>query len=315
MEVEDLFVSYLRPTLKVQGEQFIFIIGASSFCWVLLYLLVLLLAPSLLGKVLWDKLSGWDKHGWVNRVVSAIHALYSVCISVLSVWRNPELKHLCSSAKWLEIAILISVGYFLYDFVMEVYAYYYGETEISSLIHHSIVAVTCAMATSYSYGVGFLGLLYLSEITTPLLHYRWHLAVTAQKDSARTMYVANGLLLILLFFLFRVIYIPYLAWQASLNDWCPAPSDVPEAVHYVFVVDWFLHGGLQFVWMYWLVAGAYRALTTGDLPATGVPDRERARFSRRAREGLSASASSSSLATTTATPPTSTSTAHVLNSE
>lgn len=142
------------------------------------------------------KLENTKKFEWKNRGISTFHALfiaaasyYFVVISNLFDEHAEEVLIINRSSAASDTILAMSIGYFLSDLVMIIYAYpTLGGLEY--VLHHGlsmlaiIQSLICGQAQFYNFVVLF------SEITTPCVNLRWYLDVVGKKNS--TLYLLNG---------------------------------------------------------------------------------------------------------------------------
>eukprot|EP00696_Hemimastix_kukwesjijk_P020297 gnl/Hemi2/9866_TR3439_c0_g1_i1.p1 gnl/Hemi2/9866_TR3439_c0_g1~~gnl/Hemi2/9866_TR3439_c0_g1_i1.p1 ORF type:complete len:276 (-),score=68.89 gnl/Hemi2/9866_TR3439_c0_g1_i1:38-865(-) len=216
--------------------------------WLGLFGLVVLWSEQLAGRAAWLQLSANDQLVWRVRFVSGLHAVFAASVGLycIFVWEYPEGANLCDfSPRWQQMALFVSVGYFVYDTGMELVKMVIGEGDWAIFIHHLVSILSLGLSGLLRYSSWFsLGIL-VTEISTITLHARWHLIVTNQK--AGRAYLAVSLLFVALFFFFRVLFLPPLAWRAYQHDFCPTN---PSVVSGIFKFDWFFIIGINYFWFY-----------------------------------------------------------------
>ncbi|BDA44408.1 probable TLC domain-containing protein 4 [Coccomyxa sp. Obi] len=207
-----------------------------------------------------NKLKRKDQVEWHSRVISSVHATV-LCLGSLMCYlelQNKSREALVSGyAVCPDVFARIFLGYLLYD-TTNMLAYYKYLGDKSAIIHHVIFACAAAYVLSYSIMAYPFIWLSLCEISTPSLNLRWHLAVTGHKDSS--LYVANGVLLTILFFASRVVSYGAGMWHLwGLRDVWAAPGQPP--FNPVLVGLFFLGYLLNLYWMQAILHGVVRALS------------------------------------------------------
>ncbi|KAK9915790.1 hypothetical protein WJX75_004146 [Coccomyxa subellipsoidea] len=201
-----------------------------------------------------------DQVEWHSRVISSVHALV-LCLGSLMCYlelQNKSREALVSGyAVWPDVFARIFLGYLCYDTTnMLIYYKYLGDK--SAIIHHVIFACAAAYVLGHSIMAFPFVWLALCEISTPSLNLRWHLAVIGQKDG--TLYVANGVLLTILFFASRVVSYGAGMWHLwGLRDVWAAPGQDP--LNTALVGLFFLGYVLNLYWMQAILNGVLRALS------------------------------------------------------
>ncbi|XP_059405088.1 TLC domain-containing protein 5-like [Carassius carassius] len=140
---------------------------------------------------------------WNCRLVTLIHGILIVCVTAyISFIAEPwPFTHPGTENTYLQIlALVLSLGYFLFDMAWCVYFHTEGPV---MLAHHtmSILGLVLALGLGES-GIETCAVLFGSEITNPLLQARWFLKRMGRYDSLAGDVV--DLLFILLFASVRI---------------------------------------------------------------------------------------------------------------
>lgn len=200
---------------------------------------------------------------WCASIVSTAHALAVVPLG----WRALEsdfptsVLDLDYKSRQMAICVSISLGYIISDLGC---ALYYRENwpgHVANIIHHTLfcTGLLCTLSTGSMLGVSCLGC--CMEITSPLVNLRWHLAEMDYKDTV--LYMVNGGLMAILWFLFRIILYGWIF--AQLFSLLPRISKHQNAPYMLYVCAEVLVGYvLQFYWFERIAQGALRTL--GCLP-------------------------------------------------
>jgi hypothetical protein len=144
------------------------------------------------------------------RAVCFVHNVLQVPLA-LRILRDPRFAGdaLFFSTPFSRAVMLVSAGYFLYDTLECIWRFEHEGPEF--LLHGVMCFVTYAqLYTSRQMnwlGAGFL----LWELSTPFMHARWFLYKIGRDKSA--IYPLNALTGMLVFFLCRNCFGPWLSWQ------------------------------------------------------------------------------------------------------
>ena len=141
---------------------------------------------------------------WNCRIVTILHALIStsLCLTSATIVGPWPFSHVGEpNTSMHNMIMVISLGYFLFDFVWCLYA----QTEGSVMLAHHFVSILSLMYSLYSGRVGneLVAVMGASEITNPLLQLRWFLKQIGHYNGilAKTM----DLVFVLLFWFCRLV--------------------------------------------------------------------------------------------------------------
>lgn len=200
--------------------------------------------------------------------LSTLHALWCCAIGFATLFAGDAYTEpsVCvgPSPDWRRMCLLLTVGYFLHDLQIEVTAGSGkgGKPDPSMIFHHVFITVTWALALHFDMFTWFMCTLLLNEASTPFLNLRWYLA--QRKRNSGQLYVINGISLVVMFFVCRVVLIPLLAYVAYLHNFCYVPdmAGVRLAMVGMFVFNWIAHYSLNVFWFYKLARGALKTLAS-----------------------------------------------------
>lgn len=192
----------------------------------------------------------------VIRLFSAIHAAIVTISSFYILYYDNNLfqnKLIYSS---FEICFILnfSIGYLAFDtLIMSIYR---NEFEWNFLVHH-FVAIVSFHSCSNAGVFPFIALFRLtSEGSTPFLHARWILLTLNKKNSK--LFVTNGLILLVSFFLVRIVTIVpnwYLFFD-SINS--PAWYSIELKYKLICVVSCIPLDILNVYWFSKIISGALK---------------------------------------------------------
>ncbi|KAD1462634.1 hypothetical protein E3N88_42804 [Mikania micrantha] len=145
-----------------------------------------------------------------NRIVSTIHALFAVFLSLKSVqdWSCPVCP-LASTSSPLQIKALgVSLGYLIYDLVCCLFD---KKIKIDNSVHHLVSIVGIGAGLAYEKcGSEMVAALWITEISSPFLHLRELLKELGYKDT--DLNLASDVLFAVIFTLARMCFGPYLCY-------------------------------------------------------------------------------------------------------
>lgn len=191
-----------------------------------------------------------DKFQYCNRLTSASHAAFLFSrTAVYWLYVNPTMEigeTVSASEAW---CIDIMCGYLWYDGIMELALV--KATDKETLAHHVVGLISHLSTRLSNNGAASLTcmLVYIAEGSTPFLHFAWVFHKLNMKNS--NIFKALGALLLLTFFVFRVVLSPYLIYHMLTNQssW---GADTEILFWFNFVVISFF-GCINYYWFYKIV--------------------------------------------------------------
>jgi len=177
-------------------------------------------------------------------------------VGMVTIWMNDY--------PWLKYLLIGTMGFFVVDGIsMLVVDVWKGWRPVDHLmlVHHSFILLCFGCGVFCDLAVWFCATLLVNEGSTPFLHVFWYLNITGQKDSKAFM--VNGCFLVLSFFLFRMVFIPFNYYQFVQLDHCSGREGLKGWLFWLmnpFYVFIFL---LNLVWFVKLLRGAFKKLLGG----------------------------------------------------
>ncbi|WOK95923.1 transmembrane protein 56 isoform X1 [Canna indica] len=158
---------------------------------------------------------------WNNRGMSSIHAIfitmmsfYLVCFSDLFSDSSINLPVTYRSSYLSTFGLGVSVGYFVTDLAMIIWAYpSLGGMEY--VFHHMLSATAVAYTMLSGEGQFYTYLVLISEITTPGINLRWFLDTAGMKSSKA--YLVNGVMVFFAWMVARILLFIYLFFHVYLH--------------------------------------------------------------------------------------------------
>jgi hypothetical protein len=192
-------------------------------------------------------------HVIVNRVVASIHALIMFSLTATywanlrtSFWiLNENLIVEADITPFQRMTIECMIGYLIYDTIVELRI---GKGWMM-LGHHIIGFISHILALIGNNGSAatYSMMVYLAELSTPFLHISWLLKEFGYKQSL--LFLLTGMLLVLFFFVFRVLLSPYMLAHMYLH-WRKDDTSMLFQLN-LFVVSFFLL--INYYWFYLIV--------------------------------------------------------------
>lgn len=162
----------------------------------------------------YQKLSNAGKKEWNERTLSTIHAIISTGLVFYCYYKTWPLPwtNLFDHHEYLYVFTLsLSAGYMLADFFLTIYVGDEQSGLFLALLHHTIGFIAFAEA-SVAAGSQCIVLFYVAtEASTPFVNLRWMLHEAGLKD--HSVYLFNGLAMMLVFFLIRILPLPFIYYQ------------------------------------------------------------------------------------------------------
>lgn len=145
-----------------------------------------------------------------NRIVSTIHAVFAVVLSSMSVqdWRCPVCPLASNSSPLQMRALAITLAYLIYDLVCCLFD---KNIKIDNSVHHLVSILGIGAGLAYEKcGSQMVAALWITEISSPFLHFREILKELGHKDT--DLNLAADVLFAVIFTLARMCFGPYLCY-------------------------------------------------------------------------------------------------------
>ena len=227
-------MEFLNPNINIfdkTSEDFLFskeryVIIITSFCfWTLLYYIAKLFTK--------DKQQTIQLNDTLNRSISTIYVLIAIFLSLYDITINQS-KCGYNNTWFQDFAILISFGYFLYDFI---FSYYLGVMDNIRLFHHTLV-----LLSEFEYFVmntgGYLMVRWALYLESPSLfmHYRMILMNSNLKETK--LFQITEFFYFLVYIVGRLSFIYFSIWYYS---------NCKDNLTITFKATIFLY--IQFIWI------------------------------------------------------------------
>jgi len=139
----------------------------------------------------WSSFSKEDQTEYLIRLVSTLHALIATTGAIL--WIQQEgifnsKEQLASEASPILMFFLSStLGYLWYDLFQCLSE---DASDTAMLVHHAVIIFAFSLGLVYRFGLFFMGIFLVNEITTPFLNIRWLLLKCGMRE--HKLYLING---------------------------------------------------------------------------------------------------------------------------
>lgn len=213
---------------------------------------------------IWCLPVSWEfKQQGADRVMAVIHALLvALQGGVVELCTDPK----CTVGhSWVKMPVIILLGYLLVDFfsmlMCDVIAGW-RSPDISMMTHH--IFIFCMFTVGYANDIAlwFASTLMINEASTPFMTAMWYLTYSGRKSS--NIFVINGIVFVLMFFLSRIVFIPFSFYQCTTVDLCSrgtsADTFVQRNAPRILFIGYILIFLLNAMWFKKLVHGAMKKL-------------------------------------------------------
>ena len=231
------------PKFKSLGEQTVFL--------PILYCVDNILFIFILRKTLNICIDDDTKRGWYNRAAASTHAS-TLFILALAYWYAKYTGNVgvsFNSELWSSMCVDIMIAYLIYDTTHE--CFFTRDFDHLTLAHHILGGCSLASARYYDCTECFAlqMVIFLAESSTPFLHIGWLFFKLKFSADNSTVFVGTYVILMILFFVFRVCLGPALTYYTFQNVEMRENFFGLYCVNCVVVLIFTL---LQFKWFYML---------------------------------------------------------------
>ncbi|KAI5962828.1 hypothetical protein KGF57_001397 [Candida theae] len=253
----DPFESY-RPFPKnpqsVLATHWHEIVAAAVFYFTL-QAIVKPLATRILGKT-YTSLPKKTQIDFDIHVVSMVQSIISIVITYYHFnnphWRNRSndpVNSLLGSTPFGSMGSAISIGYFVWD--MWVCVRYFDIFGVGFLFHGAAAffVIACALIP---YCQPWLGSFLVFELSTPFVNLNWYASRMPEGTFSEKFVIVNGLLLMIVFFMVRIVWGFYAAVQLAI-DMSYSLDQINNAIPAIILLLNFGMDSLNVFWFYKMV--------------------------------------------------------------
>jgi len=194
-----------------------------------------------------------------DRGVSMVHAIVTSLLGLIVEFRT--VPRCIVRNHWTSAPMLVFLGFLAIDLlsiiICEVWQRW-RQVDKGVIFHHVFILVWFTWGYYEDVGVWFGSALLINELSTPCVNIFWYLQYTGRKETQAFM--INGALLLFLFFLCRVVYIPinvYHFWSCGLC--AESANRAYLSLRYVMIVGYIAIYVLNLTWFYKILCGSIKA--------------------------------------------------------
>mmetsp|Transcript_58362 Transcript_58362/g.94417 ORF Transcript_58362/g.94417 Transcript_58362/m.94417 type:complete len:291 (+) Transcript_58362:90-962(+) len=208
------FMPMLQPWLEMPAYQ---AVGISAVVWGCILALIWCM----------PFLSLNFKQQGADRTLSLMHA---PLVTALGIFTEMCAVPACKEGpSWVKGPMLVSLGWLIVDMcsmvVCDMWKGWRG-VDMSMLVHHVVGLVIFGLGVTFDFGVYVGVTLLISEASSINLTVMWYLTYSGRKNTK--LFLANGVVFLLVFFLCRVAFIPYMFYQLATLDFCNSGASLGE---------------------------------------------------------------------------------------
>ncbi|XP_066306023.1 uncharacterized protein [Miscanthus floridulus] len=197
-------VSVAMEEPGVNGRNVVSWVASGVVLWSTAFLLVRALFPK-------------RSYDFCNRAVSTMHAVAAVCLACLSVdeWSCPVCPLAAASSPRQMKALAVTLAYMVYDAAC---CHLNGDMRLDNTVHHLVSIVGIGAGLAYQRcGTEMVACLFITEISSPLLHLREMLKEFGVRDTDLNLLV--DVLFAVTFSVARMGVGPYLTYVTVTADY------------------------------------------------------------------------------------------------
>lgn len=188
-----------------------------------------------------------------------VFAVVTSCFGVAAeLWTEPA----CSvGPTFVRGGVIVLVGYLLTHLVLVLVCdvwLSWRRVDLGNIFHHVYILVCFGSGYYLDVGIWFACTLLCNELSSPFLNVFWYLQHTGKKET--NIFFVNGLFLVVVFFLCRIVFIPFSVYQFASVGWClSSPNTSYSWGSWVMILGYSVHYTLNLTWFHKLVVGAWKA--------------------------------------------------------
>eukprot|EP00466_Bigelowiella_natans_P009045 jgi/Bigna1/37808/e_gw1.22.118.1 len=200
------------------------------------------------------------KSYWAASIVSTLHgfaitywAFCAICEG--NLWTSEDFfAHTPATTACCHVLL----GYIFSDLLL---ALYYGAQwpgNVANVIHHTITVYSFGDMCTNKFAHGMAVMVMLLEATTPFINFRWFLSELGMKDSHPKLYLVNGLIMTIGWFILRICFCAWIGLRILMMR-----DQVKELGHLQLgtcIVTYGVGYGLQVFWFNKIMRGAMKIL-------------------------------------------------------
>lgn len=228
---------------------------------------------SLLFGSTYRALSIKHKLDWNSRVVSTLHALACILFGFSALaevgyeipedftWTITPLLH-----QWMAV----SLGYFVYDTLLGIKDWHWGNFSVSMAIHHVVAVLAYTYPVIFQNGAYWGAIWLFTEASTPFVHARVFLLRAGYRKSL--IYVLNGIAMCLGFVALRMPIQVFTFWTILREQ--ENLAQLPDVFRVCLYLGWTATTVLNSFWSVKITKGLFKALAHTDVQKQPAPEKK-----------------------------------------
>jgi len=172
---------------------------------------------------------------------------------------------------WLRGALQVTLGYLMVDAVSMMICDVWKRwrpIDYPMFVHHFFIIFCCGTGAIYDVGVFFAVNLMINEASTPVVQLLWYLRFTRRKDTR--FYTVTGAVMVFVFFVSRMVFIPYSFYQFASVDFCSGQGGDFQWIFWIIIPNYFFMYALNAFCFMKMVQGSLKKLRGVDDQVTGT---------------------------------------------
>jgi hypothetical protein len=210
------------------------------------------------------QLNSNDKALWASYVCSTIHAILITLIAISFGYTNGKYIwdlnfHPEFGTAESRHCLLIFVGYLAHDLINVLRYWSLWPGHVAATIHHTTGIIAFWICLYYNMAHGTSASVWIMEITTPFINFRWFMEKNGSKTSFPVAYMLNGLIMTVLWAVFRCCAYTYSGYYYMIVVWDEF-SKLPMPLVLNISVSFVIASSLQWFWFSKIVRGLLKVI-------------------------------------------------------
>jgi hypothetical protein len=197
--------------------------------------------------------------------VSSVHGVVvsAVGFYVLATQEELYVQGYAYETPESRLCVAIVVGYLISDMYLGLTHMEWPGSEMM-LFHHVLGIFSMIYTAVHHIGTGMVVCIVVLEATSPFVNFRWFFEKNGLKQTSPILYIVNGVMITLSWFLLRICFYGWMIVSFVFNRWSELMT-YDNHMHTVVVVVG-LAGGyiLQVVWFKKIFVGMLKALKSSN---------------------------------------------------
>ncbi|XP_053394205.1 TLC domain-containing protein 4-B-like [Mercenaria mercenaria] len=202
----------------------------------------------------------YEQQEWNDRFMSNVNAVISIALSGYCLLFEPRAREeVWYDSPAARTACAIIVGYMFADILcMSIWCKMKRGEMLGFLFHHAATVYAYYFISAYGVLCYFGMLRLIAEVSTVPVNQRWYFDMTGY-PRARVIVVLNGFLMLITFFVFRIVAMPLYWYQIWLVTGTEAVMKLGH-IQLIMYIPCFVLDVLNITWFYKMCRGFVKAL-------------------------------------------------------